>query len=75
MTDREVIELRKKYYVDGVSMKDLYVNYKNIYSLSGFRKIISGKTFSHLPMPVQTDKCVKRPKLSKEDVLFIRQKY
>lgn len=75
ITDKEVIDLRNKYYVDGISMNELYINYKDVYTLSGFRKIISGASFAHLPMPIQSSKCTKKQKLSKEDVLLIRQKY
>ena len=47
-----------------------------MYSLSGFRKIIMGTSYTHLPMPAKSNKCKKRKDpLTKDQVLFIRQKY
>lgn len=76
LTDDEVIKIREQYYVEGKTTKEIYENYKDKYSLSGFRKIIMGKSYMHLPIPSKSKKCKKRKDpLSKEQVLFIREKY
>lgn len=57
-------------------MKEIWEDFKNLYSLSGFRKIILGKTYINVPMPQKTALCKKKKDwLTKEQVLFIRQKY
>lgn len=56
-------------------MRDIWESYKEIYSLSGFRKIVLGQTYTNVPMPKRTNKCKKRRIITNEEVLFIRQKY
>jgi hypothetical protein len=46
-----------------------------LYSLSGFRKIVLGQTFTNVPIPNKSSLCKKKENLTKEEVLFIRQKY
>lgn len=76
LTTEEVIKVRNQYWVDGLEMKEIYENYKDKYSLSGFRKIVLGNTYKDVPMPEKSNKCKKKKdKLTKEQVLFIREKY
>ena len=76
LSDDDVIKIREQYYVEGKTTKEIYENYKAVYSLSGFRKIIMGTSYTHLPMPAKSNKCKKRKDpLTKDQVLFIRQKY
>lgn len=66
LSDEEVINLRNKYFIEGISMNSLYVDYKDKYSLSGFRKIISGASYSHIPIPKQSNKCKKKERLNRD---------
>lgn len=76
LTNEQVLYLRMSYFQDGIKIKVLWENFKNLYSLSGFRKIILGKTYTNVPMPNKTEMCAKKQEwLTKEEVLFIRQKY
>lgn len=76
LTNDEVIRCRNDYWVEGIPIKTIYENFKDKYSLSGFKKIINGYTYKNLPMPKCTNKCTKRKKnMTKEQVLFIRDKY
>ena len=76
LTTEEVIKVRNQYWVEGLEMKEIYENYKDKYSLSGFRKIVLGNTYTDVPMPEKSNKCKKKKdKLTKEQVLFIREKY
>ena len=76
LTTEEVIEVRNQYWVEGLEMKEIYENYKDKYSLSGFKKIVLGNTYTDVPMPEKSNKCKKKKdKLTKEQVLFIREKY
>lgn len=76
LTTEEVIKVRNQYWVEGLEMKEIYENYKDKYSLSGFRKIVLGNTYKDIPMPEKSNKCKKKKdKLTKEQVLFIREKY
>ena len=76
LTTEEVIKVRNQYWVEGLEMKEIYENYKDKYSLSGFRKIVLGNTYTDIPMPEKSNKCKKKKdKLTKEQVLFIREKY
>ena len=76
LSNDEVISIRNKYWVDGMKMKDIWQSYKNKYSLSGFRKIVLGKTYTNISMPERTSRCKKKKDwLSKEQVLFIREQY
>lgn len=75
LSNDEVVDIRNKYWVEGVKMKDIWKPFKELYSLSGFRKIVLGQTFTNVPMPNKSSLCKKKEKLTKEEVLFIRQKY
>ena len=76
LTDEQVIEIRNRYFVLGETTNEIYKDFKDLYSLSGFRKVILGQTYSHLPIPEKSEKCKKKKeKLSKEDVLLIRKLY
>lgn len=75
LSNDEVVEIRNKYWVEGVKMKDIWESYKELYSLSGFRKVVLGKTYTNIPIPERTSKCQKKKILTKEEVSFIRQKY
>lgn len=76
LSNEEVIKARNEYWVKGIKMKDIWQNYKDKYSLSGFRKIILGQTYSNIPIPERSHKCKKRKDwLNKEQVLFIRKQY
>ena len=48
ITDEEVIKLRQEYV--NKTVDELYIEYKDKYSFSGFKKIIQGATFTHLPI-------------------------
>ncbi len=56
-------------------MKDIWESYKELYSLSRFRKVVLGYIYTNIPMPKRTNKCQKRKILTKDEVSFIRQKY
>ena len=75
LSNDEVLKIRTKYWIEGIKMKDIWESYKELYSLSGFRKIVLGKTFTNVPMPNKSSLCKKKETLTKEEVLFIRQKY
>ena len=75
LSNDEVVEIRNKYWVEGIKMKDIWEPYKELYSLSGFRKVVLGKTFTNVLMPNKSSLCKKKENLTKEEVLFIRQKY
>ena len=76
LTNEQVIDIRNRYYVKGDKTSEIYEDYKNLYSLSGFRKIISGETYSNIPIPEKSNKCKKKQsKLSKEDIIYIRKLY
>lgn len=47
-TNEEVIEIRKKYV--NKSVNELYEEYKDKCSLSGFKKVVQGATYKHLPI-------------------------
>lgn len=75
LSNDEVVDIRNKYWVEGIKMKDIWEPYKELYSLSGFRKIVLGQTFTNVPIPNKSSLCKKKENLTKEEVLFIRQKY
>lgn len=75
LSNDEVVIIRNKYWIEGIKMKDIWESYKELYSLSGFRKIVLGHTFTNVPMPNKTSLCKKKELCTKEEVLFIRQKY
>ena len=47
-TDEEVLKIREQYVY--MSVSELYEFYKDKCSLSGFKKIVQGTTFKHLPI-------------------------
>lgn len=69
LTDEEVMKIRKRYVNE--SPADIWQDYKELYSLSGFSKICRGETYKHLPIykkihknldfkPVETISCCGR---------------
>ena len=56
-------------------MKEIWNEYKNLYSLSGFRKVVLGKTYTNIPMPQKSELCKKPIRLTTDIVLDIRNKY
>lgn len=76
LTDEQVINIRNRYFILGETTNEIYEDFKDLYSLSGFRKVILGQTYSYLPIPEKSEKCKrKKEKLSKEDVILIRKLY
>lgn len=75
LTNDQVVEIRDKYWVQGIKMKDIWNDYKNFYSLSGFRKVVLGNTYINVPMPTKSSLCKKPNRLTDEEVKFIRNKY
>lgn len=76
LSSEQVIDIRNRYFVLGDKMITIWEEYKELYSLSGFRKIVLGYTYTDIPIPQQTSLCKKKKEwLSKEQVQFIRQKY
>lgn len=56
-------------------MRDVWNEYKNLYSLSGFRKVVLGQTYTNIPIPQKSELCKKPIRLTKGIVLDIRDKY
>lgn len=54
LTDDEVMDLRNRYVY--TTLDELYKSVKDKYSYSGFKKIIYGYTYSHLPIYDKTHK-------------------
>ena len=75
LSNDEVVEVRNKYWVEGIKMTDIWEPYKKLYSLSGFRKIVLGKTYTNISMPKRTSKCKKKRIITDNETSFIRQKY
>lgn len=51
LSNDEVIKIRERYYINGEATKEIYRDFKDKYSLSGFTKIITGESYIHLPIP------------------------
>lgn len=75
LSNDEVIKIRDAYWCQGVKMKEIWNEYKNLYSLSGFRKVVLGKTYTNIPMPQKSELCKKPVRLTTDIVLDIRNKY
>ena len=75
LSNDEVIKIRDAYWCKGIKMKDIWKEYKHLYSLSGFRKVILGKTYVNVPMPQKSELCKKPIRLTTDIVLDIRNKY
>ena len=76
LTDEEVINIRNRYYIDGETTNEIYEDFKDLYSLSGFRKIIMGTSYTHIPIPEKSLKCKKkRVKFTKEEVIEFRKRF
>ncbi len=76
ISDLEVQNIRKRYFINGEKSKDIYKDYSNIYSYSGFTKLIFGESHKHIETPEQSLKCVKKlPKLTDEEVIHLRTLY
>ena len=52
--DEEVIKIRNRYVNETVT--EIWQDYKDIYSLSGFKKVCQGVTYKHLPVYNKTTK-------------------
>ena len=48
LSNDEVIKIRDAYWCQGVKMKEIWNEYKNLYSLSGFRKVVLGNTYTNV---------------------------
>lgn len=48
LTDEEVIKIRNRYVNENPST--IWLDYKDLYSLSGFSKICRGETYKHIPI-------------------------
>ena len=57
LTDNEVIKIRQRYVNETPSQ--IWEDYKDLYSLSGFSKICRGETYKHLPVYNKTSKTWK----------------
>lgn len=51
-TDEEVLNIRQRYVKETVDQ--IYIDYKDKCSLSGFKKIVQGATYKHLPIYKKT---------------------
>ena len=78
MNEKQVIshQLVEKEDIINIDMSiNRFADYKELYSLSGFRKIVLGKTYTNIPMPKRTSKCKKKRIITDSETSFIRQKY
>ena len=75
LSNDEVLEIRYR-YKDGESIKDIYQDYKNLYSLETFRRIILGQSYKDVLNPItKEDIRYCGSNISKEEVLDMRYKY
>ena len=51
LTDAEVVEIRKRKYLNGERTIDIYQDYKDRISFSAFEKMALGITWKHIPIP------------------------
>lgn len=51
LSSEQVIDIRNRYFVLGDKMITIWEEYKELYSLSGFRKIVLGYTYTDIPIP------------------------
>lgn len=76
LSDEEVLNIRIRYFVNGEREDDIFKEYSNLYSWSGFNKILFGKSYMHVKMPIKTDKCKQKlPWLSNDEVILLRDQY
>lgn len=54
ITEKEVLKIRQRYVNETVD--NIYQDYKNIYSYSGFKKIVQGVTFKNVPVYSKREK-------------------
>lgn len=76
LSNEEVLNIRIRYFVNGETENDIFKEYKHLYSLSGFNKILFGNSYIHVKMPIKTDKCKQKlPCLSKDEVISLKEQY
>ena len=51
LTNDMVLELRKKYYIEAIPIKEIYIGYESIISFSALQRAILGGTFRNVIMP------------------------
>lgn len=51
LTETDVIEIRRRKYIEKESTKSIYQDYKERISLSAFEKVVLGSTWKHVPIP------------------------
>lgn len=56
--DDEVLRIRLR-YSKGETVKEIYEDYKTLYSESGFKKIVQGASYDHIPVYKKREKCWK----------------
>jgi len=56
LTDQDVINIRRRKYLEGESTKTIFQDYKDKISFSAFEKIALGSTWKHIPIPKRITK-------------------
>ena len=51
LTEEDVIEIRRRKYIENESTKSIYQDYKERISASAFEKVVLGSTWKHIPIP------------------------
>lgn len=51
LTETDVVEIRRRKYIEKESTKSIYQGYKERISFSAFEKIVLGYTWKHVPIP------------------------
>ena len=75
LSNEEVLKIRYR-YKDGESIKDIYQDYKDLYSLETFRRIVLGQSYKDVLNPIsKEDIRYCGSNISKEEVLDMRYKY
>ena len=74
ITNEEVLLIRKR-YIDGESIKDIFLDYEYKYSFNGFKHLVLGQSYQSIEKIQEQDIRHTNSKLTKEQVLEIRNKY
>lgn len=74
ISNEEVLLIRKR-YINGESIQEIFQDYKNEYTLNGFRHIVLGMSYQSLERIKKEDIRHTNAKLTKNQVLEIREKY
>lgn len=75
LSNNEVINIRQR-YINGESIKDIYIDYKDLYDINTFRRIVLGNTYKEVGnIPLKQDIRYTNSKLCKEQVIAIRKSY